>query len=81
MSAGKSASGTWLDTKTNKVVTSKPEEGVQLVAPGVEATPDELANLDRVKASLAPAKDESHSVAEAADVKVMGAGTSRRPAL
>lgn len=32
--------GVWLDSKTGKVVESQPEEGVQLVAPGTESTPD-----------------------------------------
>lgn len=44
--------GVWLDTKTNKVVESQPEEGVQLVAPGVEATPDELARVELYKAGV-----------------------------
>lgn len=41
--------GTWYDTKAGKVVTSQPEEGIQLVAPGVEATPDEQARVDSYK--------------------------------
>ena len=41
--------GVWLDTKTGKVVESQPEEGVQLIAPGVEATPDEQARVDALK--------------------------------
>lgn len=45
--------GVWLDTKTNKVVASQPEEGVQLVAPGVEPTDSDLARVDAVKAALA----------------------------
>lgn len=32
--------GVWLDTKSGKVVESQPEEGVVLVAPGTESTPD-----------------------------------------
>lgn len=32
--------GVWFDTKSGKVVESQPEEGVQLVAPGTEFTPD-----------------------------------------
>lgn len=32
--------GVWFDTKAGKVVESQPEEGVQLVAPGTESTPD-----------------------------------------
>lgn len=47
--------GVWLDTKTGKVVEAQPEEGVQLVAPGVEATPGELAVVERYKAE-APAE-------------------------
>lgn len=33
--------GTWLDTKANKIVTDRPEEGVQLISPDVEPTSDE----------------------------------------
>lgn len=54
--------GTWLDTKANKVVTSRPEEGVQLLAPGVEATPDELARVEAVKAALAGAETPAKTV-------------------
>lgn len=31
--------GKWFDTKTERIVTSQPEEGVQLVAPGVDEGP------------------------------------------
>jgi hypothetical protein len=41
--------GVWLDSKTGKVVESQPEEGVQLVAPGVEATAAEQARVDAYK--------------------------------
>jgi hypothetical protein len=41
--------GVWFDHKTQKVVSSPPESGVQLVAPGVEPTPDELATVERYK--------------------------------
>jgi hypothetical protein len=45
--------GTWLDTKTGKLVTSQPEEGVQVVSPNVEANPDDEAALQRMKDALA----------------------------
>ncbi len=38
--------GAWFDTKSGKVVSSEPEEGIQLVAPGVEATDAEQARVD-----------------------------------
>lgn len=44
--ADTSKSGVFFDTKTNKVVNSQPEEGVQLVAPGQEITPDRQAEID-----------------------------------
>lgn len=43
--------GTWLDTKTGKVVTSQPEEGVQLVSPNVEPTAADEAAVEAAKAS------------------------------
>lgn len=48
--------GTWIDTKTGKVVTSQPEEGVQLHAPGTEVTPDVQAAIDAAKAAADPDK-------------------------
>ena len=60
--------GMWLDTKTNKIVTSQPEEGVQLLAPGREATPAELAHIEGVKASLKDEPDEPKAVTTAAAV-------------
>ena len=41
--------GVWYDTKASKVVESQPEEGVQLVAPGVEPTQDELNRVEVYK--------------------------------
>jgi len=46
MAAGK---GVWFDTKAGKVVESQPAEGVQLVAPGIEASDADLALVDRYK--------------------------------
>ena len=54
--------GVWLDSKTGKVVESQPEEGVQLVAPGVEATPDEQARVDAYKAAVAEEKSPAKTV-------------------
>lgn len=39
-------SGVWYDTKSEKVVKSQPEEGIQLSAPGAEPTPDEQRRID-----------------------------------
>lgn len=39
-------SGVWFDTKAEKVVKSQPEEGILLVAPGAEPTPDEQRRVD-----------------------------------
>lgn len=41
--------GVWVDTQSGKVVESQPVEGVQLVAPGVEATPDDERLVQRYK--------------------------------
>lgn len=51
--------GTWIDSKTGKLVTSQPEEGVQVVSPNVEVTPADEAAVEAAKAALAedtPAK-------------------------
>lgn len=45
--ADTSKNGVFFDTKNNKVVQSQPEEGVQIVAPGQEITPDRQADIDR----------------------------------
>lgn len=45
-----SKNGVFIDSKTGKVVESRPEEGVQLVAPGDTITADAQAVIDRVKA-------------------------------
>lgn len=45
--------GTWIDTKTGKVVTSEPEEGVQLISPNVEPTPADEAAVEAAKAAAA----------------------------
>ena len=49
--------GSWIDSKTGKVVTSQPEEGVQLVSPNVEPTPDDEAAVQRAKDALAGQAD------------------------
>lgn len=45
--------GTWIDNKTGKLVTSQPEEGVQVVSPNVEPTPADEAAVEAAKAALA----------------------------
>lgn len=44
-----SKNGVFYDTKAGKVVESQPEEGIQLVAPGAEITPDAQARIDAYK--------------------------------
>lgn len=46
--------GVWLDTVTSEVVETPPERGVQLVAPGVDPTPDDLARIERLRAAQPP---------------------------
>lgn len=64
--------GQWIDTKTNKVVTSQPEEGVQLVSPNVEPTPDDEAAVERAKAAL-----KAEAEAEAPAKTVTSKSTSK----
>lgn len=45
--------GAWIDNKTGKVVTSQPEEGVQLVSPNVEPSAQDEAVVEAAKAALA----------------------------
>jgi len=63
--------GVWLDTKTGKVVTAQPEEGVQLLAPGVEASAADLAGIEAAKAAAAP--EPAKAKAAAAPEKVVTA--------
>lgn len=42
--------GTWIDTKTTKVVHSEPEEGVLITAPGLEPEDNVQATIDRLQA-------------------------------
>lgn len=58
----KKNTGTWIDTDTGKVVTSRPERGVQLVSPDVEPTPDDLAAVDAAKAAAAGEDDTDKTV-------------------
>jgi hypothetical protein len=58
--------GTWIDNKTGKVVTSQPEEGVQLIAPGVEVTPDDQRAVDAAKAAQAEAAEAAEAEKPAA---------------
>lgn len=44
--------GVWFDTATAKVVESQPEQGVQLIAPGVEATPDDDRRVEVYRAAV-----------------------------
>lgn len=56
--------GTWIDSKTGKVVTKQPEEGVQVVSPNVEMTPADEAAVEAAKAELgeeAPVKTSKTS--------------------
>ncbi len=47
--------GTWVDQETGKVVTSRPEIGVQIVSPNVDPTPDDEAAVQRAKDQAAEA--------------------------
>lgn len=48
--------GKWLDTKTNTIVTSQPEEGVQLVAEGTPITPYVRDTVERYETAVADAQ-------------------------
>lgn len=54
--------GVWVDAKTGKVVESQPEEGVQIVAPGVEPTPADLAAVEAAKVAASGEKSEAKTV-------------------
>lgn len=54
--------GVWFDTKAGKVVESQPEEGVVLLAPGVEPTPDDERRVAAYKAGVPAAGDEPQVV-------------------
>lgn len=43
------STGVWFDLKSQQVVDSPPEEGVQIVAPGAEETPALLAEVQRYR--------------------------------
>lgn len=61
-----SKSGKWFDTKARKVVSTEPEEGILLAAPGVEITPDVQATIDSYESvdekAVAPATVETATV-------------------
>jgi hypothetical protein len=59
-----SENGKFLDTKEGKIVDSQPEEGVQLIAPGVVVTPEHKSTVERYETGLADQGD----VERAADV-------------
>lgn len=56
------SSGKFYDTKTGEIVTSPPEEGVQLLAPGAEETPAAKAVISQYEALV-----EDGDVEKAAD--------------
>lgn len=71
-----SKSGVWFDTKTGEVVESAPAEGVQLVPPGFEVTPDMQQQVDLArKVSSAPAGPVDQSVQESTPVKAVSTST------
>lgn len=55
MAESVSKNGVFIDTKTGKVVESKPEEGVQLVAPGDTIDADVQKRIDNAKSALSDA--------------------------
>lgn len=57
--------GAWFDTKANKVVDARPEEGVQLISPDVEPTPAEVEWV----AGIAAACDAAEAPPEPPAVK------------
>jgi hypothetical protein len=50
--------GQWIDSKTGKVVSSQPEEGVQLISPNVEPNPDDERAVENAKKALAGDSDD-----------------------
>ncbi len=60
--------GVWLDTKARKIVKSEPEEGVLVVAPGSEVTPQVEELIAVYEDALVETADEPAAV-ETATVK------------
>lgn len=54
--------GQWIDNKTGKIVSSQPEEGVQLVSPNVEPTPDDERAVENAKKAAAGDSDDAKPV-------------------
>lgn len=67
--------GAWLDTKSGKVVTEQPEEGVQLVSPNVEQT---AADAEVIAAAEAAA--DAAAAAAAVPVKAPKPAKDAAPA-
>lgn len=68
-----SKTGKWVDVQTGKVVSSQPEEGRQLVAPGGELTPD-------VKAAISAAEAAAQAPVETAtDPNAVEKATMKNP--
>lgn len=64
-----SPTGVWIDQATNLVVEAEPVEGVLLVAPGGEITPDVEAAIERARVASAPVEtaDEPADIETGAD--------------
>lgn len=60
------SSGVWWDLKTEKVVESAPEEGIQLIAPGSVVTPAHRAAVDRYREIERPSSDDDAQPVETA---------------
>lgn len=54
--------GTWIDQETGKIVTTRPERGVQLISPNVEPTPDDEAAVEAAKAAQKEAAEADKTV-------------------
>jgi len=61
-----SKSGVWYDSKTGKVVESRPVTGVQLVPPGGTVTPARRVVLDRYRAIERGTEEEPATAVETA---------------
>lgn len=58
-----SKSGVWIDTKSDKIVESQPEEGIQLVAPGGPVTPEIAKRIERERAARSEGTKETTEAA------------------
>lgn len=55
------SAGVWIDTDTNTVVTSPPQHGIQIAAPGCALTPDIERAVALAKAELGETKPRART--------------------